>query len=121
MDTIRDDLRMQVVSRNGKVLLLFSRRHEATGDLVSEKTDHMMLDPQGALAAAECMSAMAFEADTGIKPVGETLKAELVQKHRDKLAPRMTLILNTLRENKRISNQQLARQMLDAFCSEVFS
>lgn len=121
MDTIRDDLSMQIASRDGKVLLLFSRRHETSGELVGEKTDHMMLDPQGALAAAECMSAMAFEADTGLKPVGDALKGELVQRHREKLAPRMTLMLNTLRENKRVSNQQLARQMLDAFCSEVFS
>jgi hypothetical protein len=118
---IRNDLTMQVAARDGKVILLFSRHHEATNDLVPEKTDHMMLDPQGALLAAECMSAMAFEADTGLKPVGEVLKVELVQKHREKLAPRLALMLNSMRENKRITNQQLAKQMLDAFCSEVFS
>ncbi len=121
MDTPRPDLLMQVVQREGKVLLLFSRRHEASGNLVAEKTDHMMLDPQGALAAAECLSTMAFEADTNLKPVGETLKASLVKAHQDKLLPRLTLMLNSQRENRTISNQQLARQMLDAFCSEVFS
>lgn len=118
---IRPDLLAQIVQRDGKVLLLFSRRHESSGELVPEKTDHYMIDPEGALAMAELLSAMAFEADTGLKPVGEVLKAELVQRHRDKLAPRLALMLNTLRENKRMSNEQLAKQMLDAFCSEVFS
>ncbi len=117
----RPDLLAQVVHREGKILFLFSRRHETSGELVPVQTDHYMVDPEGALAMAECLSAMAFEADTGLKPVGDTLKAELVKKHREKLMPRLALMLNTLRENKRYTNQQLAQQMLDAFCSEVFS
>lgn len=118
---IRPDILTQVVQREGKVVLLFSRRHESSGAMVPEKTDHFMTDPQGALAMAECLSAMAFEADTNLKPVGETLKASLVQRHREVLAPRLALMLNSQRENRTISNAQLARQMLDAFCSEVFS
>lgn len=118
---IRQDLLAQVVQREGKVLIIFSRRHETSGELVADRTDHYMVDPEGALAMAECLSAMAFEADTGLKPVGDTLKAELVKKHREKLTPRLALMLNTLRENKRVSNEQLAQQMMDAFCSEVFS
>jgi hypothetical protein len=121
MDAIRPDLLAQVVQREGKVLILFSRRSEATGELVSERTDHYMVDPEGALTMAECLSTMAFEADTGLKPVGETLKAELVKKHREKLTPRVALMLNTLRENKRFNNQQITNQLLDAFFSEVFS
>ncbi len=118
---IRPDLLAQIVQRDGKVLLLFSRRHESTGELVPEKTDHYMVDPEGALMMAECLSTMAFEADTGLKPVGDTLKAELVKRHREKLTPRLALMLNTLRENRKYSNAQIAQQLMDAFFSEVFS
>ncbi len=118
---IRPDLLAQVVNRDGKVVLLFSRRHETSGDFVPEKTDHFMTDPAGALAMAECISTMAFEADTGLKPVSDTLKASLVQRHREKLLPRMELIIRSLRENKLASHQQLAGQLLDTVFSEVFS
>lgn len=118
---IRPDLLAQVVQREGKVLILFSRRSKATGELVAERTDHYMIDPEGALSMAELLSSMAFEADTGLKPVGETLKAELVKKHREKMTPRLVLMLNTLRENKRFSNLQITNQLLDTFFSEVFS
>lgn len=121
MDSIRQDLLAQVVQRDGKVMLLFSRRHEASGDLVPEKTDHYMVDPQGALMIAECLSTMAFEADTGLKPVGVALKASLVKQHREKLEPRMAVMLNSMRENRVISNKNLARQMIDTIFSEIFS
>jgi len=118
---IRPDLLSQVVQREGKVVLLFSRRHETSGDLVPEKTDHFMTDPAGALAMAECLSTMAFEADTGLKPVSETLKASLVQRHREILLPRMEAIIRSLREQKTTSHRQMSKQLLDAVFSEVFS
>ncbi len=121
MDAIRNDLLAQVVQRDGRVIMLFSRRHEASGDLVSEKTDHYMVDPAGALMMAECLSTMAFEADSGLKPVGETLKASLVKQHREKLEPRLTIMLNSQRENRTLGNKALARQVMDVIFSEIFS
>ncbi len=118
---IRPDILAQVVHRDSKVLILFSRKHEASGALVPEKTDHFMTDPAGALSMAECLSTMAFEADTGLKPVGDTLKAELVQRHREKLLPRMELIIRSLREQKTTSHRQMAGQLLDTVFAEVFS
>ncbi len=78
-------------------------------------------DPGNAILIAEAMTAAAFEADTGLKPVGPALKASLVQKHRDILIPRLALMLNTLREDKTLSNGQVALKLMDAVCSEVFS
>jgi hypothetical protein len=121
MDNVRHDLLAQVVQREGKVLLLFSRRHESSGDLVPERTDHYMVDPEGALAMAECLSTMAFEADTGLKPVSETLKASLVQRHREILLPRLEAIIRSLREQKTTSHRKMAGQLLDTMFSEVFS
>lgn len=118
---IRPDILSQVVQRDGKVLLLFSCKHETSGALVPEKTDHFMTDPAGALAMAECLSTMAFEADTNLKPVGDTLKASLVQRHREKLLPRMALIVTSLRENRNVDHRQLAGQLLDTVFAEVFS
>lgn len=116
---IRNDLEMQIVAREGKVMLLFSIRR--SGELVPAKTDHMLLPPQAAMQAAELLANLAFEADTSLKPVGPALKAELVQRHRDKLIPRLSLMLNSLRENRTVSNGQLATQIMDAVCSEIFS
>ena len=116
---INNDLQMQIVAREGKVILLFSV--ERDGNKVAANTDHMMLPPDAALRAAEVLANVAFEADTNLKPVGPALKAELVQKHREKLIPRIALMLGSLRENRMMSNGQIATQIMDAVCSEVFS
>jgi hypothetical protein len=77
-------------------------------------------DPRNAVDIAKALTGLAFEADTGLKPVGETLKADLVQKHRDVLIPRISLMLNSLREDKLKSNGQIALSIMDAVCGEVF-
>ena len=40
-------------------------------------------------------------------------KAALVDKHRSVLIPRLNVIFNSLRENKTVTNEQLARQIID--------
>jgi len=112
------DLEMQVVHKDGKVVMLFSRRE--SGDLKPAFTDHMSLPPQTAIHAAQASTDMAFEADTNLKPVGPTLKASLVQQHRDKLIPRINVMLNSLRENREVTNGQLALQIMDTVCAEIF-
>ena len=116
---IRNDLEMQVVAKDGKVLLLFSENRD--GNRVAAHTTHMMLPPDVAIAAAEVISACAFEADTSLKPVGPALKASLVQKHREKLVPRISLMLNSMRDKRTVTNGQLAMQIMDAVSSEIFS
>lgn len=113
------EIETQIVRREGHVVLLFSRREN--GELVRAETDNLNLTPTAALVAAEMLSAMAFEADTSLKPVGETLKASLVERHRDKLIPRVALMLANLREDKTASNGEIAVKIMDVVCSEVFS
>ena len=77
-------------------------------------------DAKNAIQIAEAMTAAAFEADTGLKPIGPALKASLVQKHRDILIPRIALMLGSLRENKKLTNGDVALKIRDSVCSEGF-
>lgn len=113
------DVETQVVHRDGKVMMLFSRRN-SSGELEPAKPDHLMLDPPRALEAAELLSAMAFEADTSLKPVGETLKASLIDKHRDKLIPVIATILRTYINQKKTPGQ-MALSIMDEVCKEIFA
>lgn len=117
---IRADLEMQVVARDESVFLLFSRRHDDSGETVPALTDNMVLAPDTALAASQLLADMAYQADAGLK-MPNAAKVAMVEKHRSVLLPRLTVMLNSLRENRTVNNEQLARQALDAFCSEVFS
>lgn len=62
-----------------------------------------------------------YEHRGDLKPAGGTVKHELIERHRQKLTPRLTLMLNTLREERTTSNQQLARTIIDQMFSEIFS
>ena len=116
----RHDIDMQIVARDKSVFLLFRRTESDSGKIVPALTDNMVLAPETALQASQVLADMAFEADDGLK-MPQAQKLAFVEKHRAVLLPRMTVMLNSLRENKTVSNEQLARQALDAFCSEVFS
>ena len=113
------DIQGQVVVRDRRVHVLFSR--EVEGQLRPAETDNLQLDPPAALAMAELLIDMAFEADAGLKPVGPALKASLVEKHRKKLLPRLTLIIKSRREVSTVSHAELARILLDAVFNEVFT
>lgn len=120
MNEFNADINMSIVAREKSVLLLFSRTLD-DGASTPAMTDNMRMDPETALVAAQCLTDMAFEADASIKPVGLALKASLVEKHRTVLIPRIASMLNSLREMKTVTNEQLAVQIMDRFCSEVFS
>lgn len=111
------DIQGQVVGRDGKVMILFSRFDG--GELKSAVTDNLMLDPPAAIAAAEMLTAMAFEMDTNLKPVGETLKATLVEKHRERLLPLLASVVRSMIDQKK-SPGQIAVACLDEMCGEVF-
>lgn len=112
------ELETQIVQRDGQVVILFSRREK--GELVGAKTDNLYLTPVAAQHMAELLTAMAFEADTGLKPVSETLKASIVEGHRDRLLPRLTIMLNSMLNEKR-SEGTIALQLMDTVLSEILS
>jgi hypothetical protein len=100
------------------VHLLFSR--DVEGELKSAETNHVLFPAATALDVGQMIIDLAFEADTGLKPLGPAAKAELVKKHREKLIPRIGLMLNSMREKKTVNNSALARQIMDTVCAEVF-
>lgn len=118
MDDPARDIETQVVHRAGKVMMLFSRRNEKN-ELTAAQTDHLILDPAKALDAAEILTGMAFEADTGLKPVGATLKASLVDKHRKMLKPIIETVLRTKINAKR-PLEEMSVAVLDEMCKEIF-
>ena len=118
-DHVVADLQTTIVQRDGKVHLLFSR--DVEGELKSAETNHVLFPAATALDVGQMIIDLAFEADTGLKPLGPAAKAELVKKHRDKLLPRVRLMLNDLRDRKTVDNAKLARQIVDTVFSEVFS
>lgn len=117
-DHVVADLQTTIVQRDGKVHLLFSR--DVEGELKSADTNHVLFPAATALDVGQMIIDLAFEADTGLKPLGPAAKAELVKKHREKLVPRIGLMLNSMREKRTISNSALARQIMDTVCAEVF-
>lgn len=56
-----------------------------------------------------------------LKPMGGAAKHELIERHRRKLTQRLTIMLNSQREKKKVSNDLLAKQFVDTVLSEVFS
>jgi len=118
-DHVVADLLTTVAARDGAVHLLFSR--DVEGDLRAADTNHVMWPAKTALDIGQMVIDMAFEADTGLKPLGPAAKAELVRKHREKLIPRVAMMMNSLRHKRTVSNDALARQIMDVVCAEVFS
>jgi hypothetical protein len=116
---VHTDLSMQIVARDKSVHLLFSR-DLSDGAKVPAMTDNMALDPETALMASQVLADMAFEADEGLR-MPKAQQLALIERHRAKLLPRITVMFNSLREKKTMSNEELARQVLDTFCAEVFS
>lgn len=113
------DILTSVVQRDGKVIMIFSITDDH-GDMKRALTDNLMLDPGNAIQAAELLTAMAFEADTSLKPVGATLKPALIERHRDKLIPVIATILRT-KINAKESPGRMALAIMDEVCREIFA
>ena len=88
---------------------------------LDREVSYIEIDPDNMLDMVEAMTAAAFEADTTLKPVGETLKASLIEKHRDVLLPRVTLLIGGMRNDIKKSNGEMAVTMIDVIFSEIFS
>ena len=108
--TTQAPVSIAVKNEGGNVILKFDR-----------DVNYVEIEPQNCLDIVEAMSAAAFEARDGIKPVGPALKASLIEAHRDKLVPRITLMLAAMREDKKKTDGQVALQLVDVIFSEIFS
>ena len=112
------DIFGSVAARDGKVHVVFSRIVD--GKAKAAETDMMILDPVAAMKMAELLAAMAFEADTSLKPVSEAMKPALVEQHRKRMGPKAIMIIRTGIQEK-TAPDVIARQVLDHCFSEIFS
>lgn len=115
---IRTDIEMSVAARDGQIHLLFSERDQA-GELRPAYTANMLLSAGDALTLSSLIADLAFQEDTSLR-MPNAMKEELVQRHRATLMDRISVMLNSQREKKTISNRSLARQLVDVMSKEVF-
>lgn len=116
--SLRTDIQMQVVARDKEIHLLFN---ETTNDgvAVPAHTSNFLLSASDGMSLSSLLADLAFEADSGLK-IPEAQKRELVARHRERLRNRYRVMLNSLREVKYVSNEQLAQQLVDVASKEVF-
>lgn len=117
---IRTDISMAVVAREGGLHLLFSEQNQV-GESVPAYTANFLLSAGDALTLSTLLADLAFEVDTGLKPAGDVVKAELIERHRIKLVNRVALQLGTLRERKTVTHRKLAATLVDTMLHEVFT
>lgn len=108
---------VHVGNDGGKVVLLFSSDPQGNHPV---EINRWYVDPAEAIPITEAIARHAFEADTSLKPVGDSLKASLVERHRMTLTQRLSVMLNSMRDDKSITNGKLAQNMVDAMLKEVF-
>jgi predicted ATP-dependent Lon-type protease len=117
---IRTDISMQAAARDGSIHLLFSEQDQA-GKPVPAFTSNFLLSASDALVFSTLLADLAFEAETSLKPAGDVVKAELIERHRVKLVDRLSVVLNSTRERKTTTNRALAKQLIDICMAEIFN
>lgn len=115
---IRPDIEMHVVARDGSVHLLFSEKDQA-GQPRPAYTANFLLSAGDALTMSSLIADLALQEDTDLR-IPEAMKEELVQRHRKTLLDRISVVLNSQREKKTISNRSLSMQLVDIMSREVF-
>lgn len=103
------NVEMIIDKRDGKVIQRFNRPME-----------EVVYEPQNAIDVACAMTDAAFEARDGVKPAGETLKSELIERHRMLLTQRFTLVIGSMRCDNKKSNGKMAQELVDIALKEIF-
>ena len=116
---IRTDISMSVVARDGSIHLLFSEQDQ-TGQPRPAYIANFLMSAGDALTMSSLIADLAFQEDTSLR-MPNAMKEELVQRHRKTLLDRISVVLNSQREKKTISNRSLAQQLVDIMSKEVFS
>jgi len=103
------NIEMIIAPEDGQVVMRFK-----------EPVEFVVFDPQNMIDIATALTDAAFEARDGLKPVGDTLKAELIERHRMTLTHRFSRMIATMREDKKVSTGKLAQELVDASLKEIF-
>lgn len=104
---------------DGNVEMVIDRRDGKVIQRFKHPMAEVIYEPQNAIDVAMAMTDAAFEARDGVKPVGDTLKAELVERHRMTLTNRIALMLGTMRRSTK-TDGQVAQAVVEAALKEIF-
>jgi len=102
-------VQMAIGVENGKVIQRFK-----------EPMLEVQYEPQNAIDIAGALADAAFECRDGVKPVAGSLKAELIERHRDKLIQRFPLVLRSLIDSGK-SDGYIAKELIDICFKEIFT
>jgi hypothetical protein len=108
------------MSENGLVNMTLYLNQGKIIQRFEHSMEEVIYDPQNAIDVAMMLSDLAFEAQEGMKPASDTLKAELIERHRMTCTQRAANILNTDRGNIKVSNGQLGQDLVEMVLREVF-
>ena len=103
-----DPVYVRIGVDEGQVLLMFADQPDGTGQ---RSISHWHIDPAQCLDIIEAMAQAAFEADSGLKPVGDVAKSQIIERTRMKLTTRYSLMFQTARWDKSISDGKLAQDV----------
>lgn len=127
------DLAVNVqVADDGRVVLRFSAPREYIAMGVQEAmliagrlfVASVEADPSSGNAAIHVAMAMidaVYELRGDLKPAGGAVKHELIERHRRTLTNRINTVLTSTRERRKLSNEALAKQLVDIVLHEVFA
>lgn len=127
------DLAVNVqVADDGRVVLRFSAPREYVAMGVQEAmliagrlfVASVEADPSSGNAAIQVAMAMidaVYELRGDLKPAGGAVKHELIERHRRTLTNRINTVLTSTREKRKLSNEALAKQLVDIVLHEVFA
>ena len=88
--------------------------------LIGNAVDADHSTAQVAIDASMALMDWVYDVRKDIKPVGGAAKHELVERHRMVLTQRVSVMLNSLREDKTKGNGAVAKAIVDAVIAEVF-
>lgn len=83
--------------------------------------EYLALEAEEAIRLGMVLIDRAYEAKGELKPADGAVKHELVERHRKTLTRRLEVMLNSLREAKKVSNAKLAKELVETMLKDVFA
>ena len=99
--------------QEGKVILQFYR--DVNGQAQQADVRQWILDPENCRMIAERMTKIADDLDNS----SNIVQVDKMESRRMVLTQRLAVILNSTREDKRISNGSLAKSLVDTCLAEI--
>lgn len=123
-------LSMAVTAHDGQAVVHFSEPREFVGLMPNEAVaigTRMLLTAVeadraiGQTVIDMCMSLVdaVYELRGDLKPAGSAMKHELMERHRRTLTKRLEVVLNSMRERRKVSNFQLSKELVEICIKEI--